>query len=176
MFLFVICQFLMWQIPGIPRSKHIHDSHVVINNHVTAPVILLRDKIHRVQPWIYLPFNWHVHVCVYVCVSLCCELTFCLACSWRPLGLLYIARGAAGVIFVWLGGVVHLPNDLSEQFIYHGFALGWGLHERAAPLLGQGLTFTGRYLPLAFQVHFVPHQDHRNLLVPEDRHRPTSGC
>lgn len=89
------------------------------------------------------------------------------------MGLLYIARGAAGVIFVRLGGVVHLPNDLSEQFIYHGFAFGRGLHERAAPLLGEGLTFAGRHLPLALQVNLVPHQDHRNLLVPEDTHRRT---
>lgn len=87
--------------------------------------------------------------------------------------LLYIARGAAGVVLVRLGSVVHLPNYLSEQFVDHGFALGRGLHEWAAPLLGQGLTFTGRHLPLALQVHLVPHQDHRNLLVPEDRHRRT---
>lgn len=89
------------------------------------------------------------------------------------MGLLYIARGAAGVILVRLGGVVHLPNDLSEQFVYHGFALGRRLHERAAPLLCEGLAFAGRHLPLALQVNLVPHQDHRNLLVPEDTHRRT---
>lgn len=31
-----ICQFLLRQIPSIPCSKCIHDSHVVINNLVTA--------------------------------------------------------------------------------------------------------------------------------------------
>lgn len=120
-------------------------------------------------------------MCVFCkCVSLRCEakqLTlswpFCPACTGGLSWLLYIARGAAGVVFVRLGGVVHLPNDLGEQFVYHGFALGRGLHERAAPLLGQGLTLIGRYLPLALQVHLVPHQDHRDLLVPEDRHRRT---
>lgn len=83
-------------------------------------------------------------MCVSKCVSVHCKSnkvpskwTFCLACSWwPPPGLLYIARGAAGVVLVWLGGVVHLPNDLSEQFVYHSFALSRGLHERAAPLLG----------------------------------------
>lgn len=112
-------------------------------------------------------------MCVSKSVSVCCESKefplsglFARPVLGGPRGLLYIARRAAGVILVWLGGVVHLPNDLSEQFVYHGFALGRGLHERAAPLLGQGLTFAGRHLALAFQVHLVPHQDHRNLLVP----------
>lgn len=120
-------------------------------------------------------------MCVSKCVSVCCgskeaplSRLFPHTCSQRPPGLLYIARGAAGIILVWLGGVVHLPNNLGEQFVYHGFALGRGLHERAAPLLGQGLTFAGRHLPLAFQVHLVPHQDHRNLLVPEDAHTDTN--
>lgn len=176
MFLFVVCQFLLRQIYGIPHSKCIHYSHVVINNHVIADFMLHRVKIHCVQPWISLPFNWHMHVCVSNWDSLCCKskLLPLSRLFARPTpGLLYIARGAAGVILIWLGGVVHLSNDLSEQFVYHSFALGWSLHKRAAPLLGQGLPFVGRYLPLTFQVHLVPHQDHRNLLIPTDRHRPT---
>lgn len=141
--------------------------------------MLRRIRIHHSQPWLHL-FNWHVRVCF--CVSLSCKskelplsgLFFLgLACSCRPWWLLYIARGAAGVVLVRLGSVVHLPNNLREQFVYHGFALGRGLHERAAPLLRQRLALIGRYLPLAFQVNLVPHQDHGNLLIPEDRHRCT---
>lgn len=119
-------------------------------------------------------------MCVSKCASVCCKSKKRPLCRLSagpvlraPRGLLYIARGAAGVILVWLGGVVHLPNDLSKQFVYHGFALGWSLHKRAAPLLGQSLTFAGRHLPLALEVDLVPHQDHRNLLVPEDAHKKT---
>jgi len=180
MFLFVTCQFLLRQIPGIPRLKCIHYSHLFINDYVTDDFMLRGVKLHCAQPWIFHSSNWHVCVCVCVCV--CCGLVerpvsilFAWPVPGGP-GLLYIARGAARVILVWLGGVVHLPNDLREQFVYHGFALGRGLHEGAAPLLGQGLTFAGRHLPLAFQVHLVPHQDHGNLLVPEDRQRAASGC
>lgn len=105
-------------------------------------------------------------MCVYVSPKygiLCRD--FLVVLSHEALGLLYIAGGAAGVILVWLGGVVHLPNDLSEQFVHHGFALSGCLHEGAAPLFSQGLALTGRHLPLTLQVHLVPNQDHRHLLV-----------
>lgn len=129
-----------------------------------------------------LTTTFHSVLLAFVCLSVCISYTrgelslsthFFVSrlVSQRPPGLLYIARGAAGIIFVRLGSVVHLPNDLGKEFIYHSFALGRGLHERTAPLLSQSLTFTGRHLPLTFQVHLVAHQDHGNLLVPEDKHR-----
>ena len=117
---------------------------------------------------------WYV-VCM--CVSplygiLCRD--FPVVLSHEALGLLYIAGGAAGVILVWLGGVVHLPNDLSEQFVHHGFALGRRLHEGAAPCFSQSLALAGRHLPLALQVHLVPNQDHGHLLISDqDKHRDT---
>lgn len=115
-----------------------------------------------IQTWICPKCSWRVHVCVSKNESVSCKS------KDPPGGLLYIARGTAGVILVWLGGVVHLPNDFCKQFVYHGFAFGRGLHEGAAPLLRQGLAFAGRHLPLAFQVHLVSHQNHRDLLIPED--------
>lgn len=86
-----------------------------------------------------------IGMCVSKCVSVHCKSNkfplsglFAWSVPGTPPspGLLYIARGAAGVVLVWLSGVVHLPNDLGEQFVYHSFALSRGLHERAAPLLG----------------------------------------
>lgn len=83
------------------------------------------------------------------CLNGLCLQPFCAVSCPSDLRLLYIARRAAGVVLVWLGSVVHLPHDLGEQFVHHGFALGRGLHEGAAPLLGQGLPLPRRHLPLA---------------------------
>ena len=81
--------------------------------------------------------------------------------------LLYIAGRTARVLLVRQRGVVHLPDDLGEQFVHHGLAFGRGLHEGAAPLLRQRLALARRHLPLVVQVHLVPHQDHRHSLIPE---------
>lgn len=85
-------------------------------------------------------------------------------CSSRL--LLDAAGGTARLPPVRQGAEVHLTHDLGEQLVHHGLALGRGLHEGAAPVLGQRLALTGGHLPLVFQVHLVPHQHHRNLLVP----------
>lgn len=83
--------------------------------------------------------------------------------SWL---LLDGAGGTARLPPVRQGAEVHLTHDLGEQLVHHGLALGWGLHEGAAPVLCQGLAFAGGHLPLVLQVYLVPHQHHRNLLVP----------
>lgn len=80
--------------------------------------------------------------------------------------LLDAAGGTARLPPVWQGAEVHLAHDLGEQLVHHGLALGRGLHEGAAPVLGQRLALTGGHLSLVLQVHLVAHQHHRNLLVP----------
>lgn len=82
------------------------------------------------------------------------------------LSLLDAAGGTARLPPVRQGAEVHLANDLGKQLVHHGLALGRGLHEGAAPVLGQRLALTGGHLPLILQVHLVAHQHHRNLLVP----------
>lgn len=109
------------------HSKSIHESGIFINDHVSADLCSkeLKSINHKFPSCV-------IGMCMCVCVCLSVFLYLLppgrrvsLSRSWTPpSGLLYIARGAAGVVFVWLGGVVHLPNDLSEQFVYHGFALG----------------------------------------------------
>ena len=91
--------------------------------------------------------------------------------------LLYVTRGTARVVLVGLGGIVHLPDDLGEEFVHHGFTLGRRLHEGAAPLLGERPAFVGGHLSLTFQVDFVPHQDDRHFLVPaREQTRTHRGC
>lgn len=80
--------------------------------------------------------------------------------------LLDAAGGAAGLSPVRQRAEVHLPDDLGEQLVHHGLALGGRLHEGAAPVLRQSLALAGGHFPLVLQVHLVPHQDHRDLLVP----------
>lgn len=89
--------------------------------------------------------------------------------------LLDVAGRTAGVVFVRLSCIVHLPHNLGKEFVHHRFALSRSLHEGAAPLFGQGAAFTGGHLPLALQVHFVSHQDDRHLLIPERTHTYGSG-
>lgn len=80
--------------------------------------------------------------------------------------LLDVTRRTAGVVFVGLRSIVHLPHDLCKEFVHHAFTLSGGLHEGAAPLLGQGPAFVGGHFSLALQVHFVPNQDDWHLLIP----------
>lgn len=87
------------------------------------------------------------------------------------LWLLDAAGGTARLPPVRQGAEVHLADDLREQLVHHGLALGRGLHEGAAPVLGQRLALTGGHLPLILQVHLVAHQHHRNLLVPGTKQR-----
>lgn len=90
--------------------------------------------------------------------------------------LLDAAGGTARLPPVRQGAEVHLTHDLGEQLVHHGLALGRGLHEGAAPVLGQRLALAGGHLPLVLQVHLVPHQHHRDLLVPgTKRQRNMSG-
>lgn len=106
--------------------------------------------------WLFLP----------VCACVCARVYVCA--SPRTGGLLYIAGGAAGIVFVWLRCVVHLSDDFGEQFIHHGLALGWGLDKGAAPFLSQSLTLAHWHLPLTLQIHLIAHQDHRHLLIPAE--------
>lgn len=67
------------------------------------------------------PLQFTTQVSDYFPSSSCPEIP---TMSSLALGLLYIARGAARVVLIRLGCVVHLSHNLGEQFIYHGFAFG----------------------------------------------------
>lgn len=82
--------------------------------------------------------------------------------------LLQAALGAAHSAPVGHGAEVHLSDDFGEEFVHHGLALGRRLHEGTAPVLGQRLPLARGHLPLRLQVHFVPDQHHRDLLIPLD--------